>query len=87
MGLKAPNSLGIYDMAGNVYEFCGDVYQDNLGTTPVSDPWGAATGTDRVIRGGSYGSKAYLVKAATRWKNELVKSYVNVGFRCVRTTK
>ena len=87
VGKKTANSMGIHDMAGNVYELCNDVYQENLGNSPQTDPWGAASGTDRVIRGGSYTSKPYSIRAATRWKNELIKAYINVGFRCARTVK
>ena len=87
VGQKTANNLGMFDMAGNVYELCHDVYQDQLGATPKTDPWGASTGTDRVIRSGSYSSGAYSIRAATRWKNELIKAYINVGFRCARTVK
>lgn len=55
VGLKVPNAWDLYDMHGNVYEFCLDTYVDNLGTATVVDPVGPDTeGNNRVVRGGSY---------------------------------
>ncbi len=52
-GLKAPNALGIYDMSGNVYEWCYDWY-DSVSTGEEIDPLGSSSGSDRVTRGGAW---------------------------------
>ena len=56
IGEKQPNELGIYDMAGNVAEFCSDYYADDYYSKTVDaiDPKGPAKGDKRVLRGGSY---------------------------------
>lgn len=52
---KKPNELGIYDMSGNVWEWCNDRWDSNYySVSPEVNPKGPSTGTNRVIRGGSY---------------------------------
>lgn len=55
VGLKLPNAWGIYDMYGNVNEWCLDWYVANLGVDDVVDPVGPTAGSNRVVRGGNYG--------------------------------
>ena len=54
VGKKAHNRLGLYDMSGNVWEWCYDRYNGSVGTGNVTDPTGPASGSDRVLRGGSW---------------------------------
>ena len=84
VGRKQPNTWKLYDMAGNLWEWCHDWYEQPLAA--ATDPAGASTGTERVVRGGSFKNFALSARAAARHK--LAPSYaVNfVGFRCARTT-
>ena len=58
VGTKQANKYGIYDMSGNVWEWCWDWYSSSTPSGGQSDPTGAASGTFRVIRGGSWGNGA-----------------------------
>ncbi|NLP10304.1 formylglycine-generating enzyme family protein [bacterium] len=64
-GLK-PNRLGLYDMLGNVAEWCSDYYQADYPKGPVIDPQGPEQGAYRVMRGGSWASSARACRPAGR---------------------
>jgi formylglycine-generating enzyme required for sulfatase activity len=83
VGQKKPNAWGLYDMHGNVFEWCWDVFGD-YGSKAVTNPKGAASGECRVIRGGSWGSDAYLSRSACRVDSPPFDSGNTMGFRLAR---
>ena len=85
VGQKAANAWGLYDMAGNVEEWCHDWFQTNLGFSAVTDPWGAPSGSSRVIRGGAYRFSAGGLRAAMRSQGPPSGRGDPWGFRCCRT--
>jgi len=83
VGTKAPNSLGLYDMSGNVWEWCWDRY-GRYSSGVQTDPVGASSGSDRVSRGGGWLDSAEFVRSANRYSYSPSNRYSDVGFRVVR---
>lgn len=80
----SPNAWGLYDMSGNVNEWCSDRY----GTYPSvnqTNPTGPSTGTDRVFRGGSWGLGKERVRVSSRLKSPPSTSLNSIGFRLARS--
>ncbi|MGM9678686.1 MAG: formylglycine-generating enzyme family protein, partial [Bacteroidaceae bacterium] len=79
---KAANELGIYDMSGNVYEWCNDWYgSDYYSSSPQNNPTGPATGSYRVRRGGSWYSDAASCRCAYRSLSSLSYRGNDLGVR------
>jgi uncharacterized repeat protein (TIGR02543 family) len=83
VGTKAPNTADLYDMSGNVYDWCWDWYAGSIGTGTVNDPAGAATGANRVLRGGKWNIAETSCTVALRSGSYPSSLNYDVGFRLV----
>jgi formylglycine-generating enzyme required for sulfatase activity len=83
VGTKQANEWGLYDMHGNVYEWCWDWY-GGYGTAAQTDPLGAVSGADRVERGGSWGNFGWNLRSAYRIYGNPSSGDYFLGFRLVR---
>jgi formylglycine-generating enzyme required for sulfatase activity len=83
VGKKKPNAWGLYDMHGNVCEWCQDWHGD-YPPGPVTDPKGPPSGEYRAFRGGSWGGIAGFTRSANRNRRNSYSRHSGIGFRVAR---
>ena len=88
VGSYPANGYGLYDMAGNVIEWCQDLYDFNYYTnSPVNNPLGPGTGSSRVLWGGSWTKNTSKLRVASRSHVTPNNRFLNHGFRCASGLK
>jgi len=84
IGLKLPNRWGLYDMHGNVFEWCNDRWEDPSLRDSQTDPKGPSSGRDRVYRGGAWGHHSLFCRSSYRGHGEPGEPYTSLGFRLLK---
>jgi formylglycine-generating enzyme required for sulfatase activity len=85
VGGKAPNGFGLHDMSGNVWEWVNDRYSGSYyASSPSTNPPGPATGSNRVLRGGSWYDVTGNLRSSIRGGPSPGSSSIDYGFRVAR---
>ena len=83
VGSFKPNGWGLYDMQGNVWEWCSDYFASGYASPTRTDPTGPASGTTHALRGGCWVASADQCRAASRQGSKTDQGYVGIGLRVV----
>jgi formylglycine-generating enzyme required for sulfatase activity len=84
VGSFPPNAFGLYDMHGNVWEWCQDDWHDNYSNAPKDGSvWTSRSGNTKLLRGGSWYVNPVHCRSASRNNGNLAYNYLNIGFRVV----
>lgn len=82
VGIHPPNNFGLYDMHGNVFEWCEDTWHDTYEGAPENGfPWVDDSTDHKVYRGGAWNASAHFARSAFRYHRPKSSSYYNIGFR------
>lgn len=88
VAMKQPNPWNLYDMSGNVSEWCEDWYHADYTGAPIDgSPWLTPAGTNRVLRGGSWADAARYCRSANRLDYNPGQGFSNMGLRVARTAR
>ncbi len=85
VGLVDPNPWGLYDVHGNVFDWCQDWWSDGPGSKAQTDPWGPVSGSYRITRGGAWTSYPKYTRFSYRYMSDPTVHHHDVGVRLARS--